>query len=56
MVLCLFHVLFVHCYVFFLVLMEKSELVALLCLSSWFLVALPHGAVGWSAECDCGIF
>ena len=19
-------------------------------------VALPHGAVGWSAICDCGIF
>ena len=36
--------------------MGKRELVALLCLSSWCLVALPHGAVGWSAVCDCGIF
>ena len=22
---------------------------------SWFFVALPHGAMGWSAVCDCGI-
>ena len=25
-------------------------------LSSWCLVVLPHGAVGLSAVCDCGIF
>ena len=25
-------------------------------MSSDFYVALPHGAVGWSAVCDCGIF
>ena len=35
------------------------ELVALLSLSSWNLVnccvALPHGAMGLSAVCDCGI-
>ena len=36
--------------------MGKRELVSLLCLSFWCIVALPHGAVGWSAECDCGIF
>ena len=34
-------------------------LVALLCLSLWCdcycYVALPHGAVAWSAVCDCGI-
>ena len=24
-------------------------------LDCWFSVALPHGAVGWSAVCDCGI-
>ena len=45
----------VLCYVSFLalqyILMGKRELVALLYLSSWCLVALPHGAVGWSAVC-----
>ena len=45
----------VQCYVA-IVLMGKRELVVLLCLSSWCLVALPHGVVGWSAVCDCGIF
>ena len=40
--------------------MGKNELVALLNLSSWCLVmvdqpALPHGAMGLSAVCDCGI-
>ena len=41
---------------FAIILMGKRELVALLCLSSWCPVALPHGAVSWSAVCDCGIF
>ena len=41
---------------FTIIFMGKRELVALLCLSSWCLVALPRGAVGWSAVCDCGIF
>ena len=41
---------------FAIILMGTRELVALLCLSSWCLVALPHDAVGWSAVCDCGIF
>ena len=41
---------------FAIILTGKRELVALLCLSSLCLVALPHGAVGWSAVCDCGIF
>ena len=38
--------------------MGKRELVDLLCLSGVIVifVALPHGAVGWSAVCDCGIF
>ena len=45
---------------FEIILMGKRELVALLCLSSWCLVivvfvAFPHGAVCWSAVCDCGI-
>ena len=35
--------------------MGKRELVALLCLSSLCVVALPHSAVSWSAVCDCGI-
>ena len=41
--------------------MGKRELVALLSLSSSILaspdcaVALPHGATGLSAVCDCGI-
>ena len=41
---------------FAIILMGKRELVALLCLSSRCPVALPHGAVSWSAVCDCGIF
>ena len=45
---------------FAIILMRKRELVALLSLSSWFLVivivvALPQGVMGWSAVCDCGI-
>ena len=46
-----------------IILMGKTELVALLNLSSWCLVgggggrlALPRGAVGLSAVYDCGIF
>ena len=42
-----------------IILMGKRELVALLNLSSWCLVmverALPRGATGLSAVCDCGI-
>ena len=42
-----------------IILMEKRELVALLGLSSWCrcdcCVALPHGAMGLSAVCICGI-
>ena len=37
-----------------IILMGKRELVALLNLSSWCL-ALPRGATGLSAVCDCGI-
>ena len=59
-VLCLFHVLLyiAKCVLSSLaiILTGKRERVALLCLSSWCLVALPHGAVGWSAVCGCGIF
>ena len=43
---------------FAITLMGKRELVALLSLSSWCLVidvTLPHGAIGLSAVCDCGI-
>ena len=45
---------------FAIILMGKRELVALLSLSSWCLVfvvwvALPWGAIGLSAVCDCGI-
>ena len=44
---------------FAIILMGKRELVALLSLSSWCLVidyvALPRGAMGFSAVCDCGI-
>ena len=43
---------------FAIILMEKRELVALLCLSFWCLmivVSLPHDATGLSAVCDCGI-
>ena len=58
--------LFLVCITLFLtslaiILTRKRELVALL-LSFLFIschckcpVALPHGAVGWSAVCDCGI-
>ena len=37
---------------------QNRQLVGLLCLAGgWdFYVALPHGAVGWSAVCECGIF
>ena len=40
--------------------MGKRKLVALLCLPSWYrvrdcYVALPRGAIGLSAICDCGI-
>ena len=39
-----------------IILMGKRELVALLNLSTWCLVmALPRGATGLSAVCDCGI-
>ena len=41
---------------FAITLMRKRELVVLICLSSLYLVALPYGAVNWSAVCDCGIF
>ena len=41
---------------FAITLIGKRELVVLLFLSSWCLVALPHGAVSLSAVCDCGIF
>ena len=37
----------------------KREMVALLSLSSWCLViyvALPRGAMGMTAVCDCSIF
>ena len=43
---------------FVIILMEKRELVALLSLPSWTrdcCVALPRGAMGLSAVCDCGI-
>ena len=42
---------------FAIILMGKRELVSLLSLSSWCLVivALPRGAMGLSAVCDCGI-
>ena len=44
---------------FAIILMTKRELVALLLLSFECLVkcsvALPHGALSWSAVCDCGI-
>ena len=39
---------------FAIISMGKRELVALLCLVSWWLV-LPHDATGLSAVCDCGI-
>ena len=49
---------------FAIILMGKRKSAALLCLSSWCLaivivlycsVALPYGAVSWSAVWDCGI-
>ena len=50
-------ILYVHSSIA-IILMGKRELVALLNLSSWCLVirvALPRGAMGLSAVCDCGI-
>ena len=46
---------------FAIMLMGKIEMVALLSLSSWCLViahcvALPRGAIGLTAVCDCGIY
>ena len=38
-----------------IILMGKRELIALLNLSRDGLAALPHGATGLSAVCDCGI-
>ena len=38
-----------------IILMGKRELVALLSLSRDGVVALPRGAMGLSAVCDCGI-
>ena len=43
---------------FAIILMGKRKLVAMLSLSSFFLdgcVALPRGAMGLSAVCECGI-
>ena len=48
---------------FAIILKRKRKLVALLLLSYRctvycyykYSVALPHGAVGWTAVCDCGI-
>ena len=41
---------------FAIILTRKRELVALLLLSFRCLVSVNvHGAVGWSAVCDCGI-
>ena len=40
---------------FAIILMGKRELVALLSLSSWCLVIVPHGAKSLSAVYDCGI-
>ena len=41
---------------FAIILKRKRKMVALLLLSySKCSVALLHGAVGWSEECDCGI-
>ena len=40
-----------------IILLRKRELVAILKLCCWCLFSVPrsHGAVGWSAVCDCGI-
>ena len=42
---------------FAIILKRKRKLVALLLLSyrKKYYVAIPRGAVGWSALCDCGI-
>ena len=44
---------------FAIILKRKRELVAfIVCRMSYYFkcsVALPHGAAGWSAVCDCGI-
>ena len=47
---------------FAIILKRKKKLVTLLLLSYRYMfcyykcsVALPHGAVGWSAVCDCGM-
>ena len=53
-VLCFVVLYFVSNTSFAIILMEKRELLALLCLSSW-CVALPRGAMVVSAVCDCGI-
>ena len=57
--MCCCTLLYVHSS-FAIILMGKRELVALLSLSPWYLVidrcvALPCGAMGLSAFCDCGI-
>ena len=51
--MCCCALLYVH-YSFALILMGKSELVALVC-SRNCCVALPRDAAGLSAVCDCGI-
>ena len=51
----------VHCFVSFLVLGKRERagcftlFVFLVSCECYCSVALPHGAVGWSAVCDCGI-
>ena len=42
---------------FAIILKKKRKLLALLLLYCHYKcsVALPHSAMGWSAECDCGI-
>ena len=40
---------------FAIILMGKREVVALLSLLSSWCLALPRGAMGLSAVCDCGI-
>ena len=40
---------------FAIIIMGKRELAGLLSCDSQCSVALPHGAMGWSAVCDCGI-
>ena len=43
---------------FAIIVKRKRKLVALLLMYCYYKcsVALPHGAVGWSAVCDCGIY